>query len=202
MKDRSHGIIGASAAAVFFASTAMQCPALAQSPLNQDNFQEYQRLLAPRPTPPKLRLKSLAPRGLATAVSPTRCARTRPRRFKPLFSVLGNFPVRLTIRSTAFSFGTKSLWKRPQSIMCLRQQNASEEERRKRLQQPGPHRSSRAMAIVHVAMFEAVNAMAPRRYDTLTGISDVNAPVSLNVAVAVAAHDTLVEVLSGTKQED
>ena len=55
------------------------------------------------------------------------------------------------------------------------------------------------MAIVHVAMFEAVNAAAPRRYHTLTGIPTVNTPVSLNVAIARAAHDTLVDLYPGSE---
>ena len=57
--------------------------------------------------------------------------------------------------------------------------------------QLGPTRSSRAMAIVHIAMFEAVNAVTGG-YTSYTGLPRAGLAVSLKAAVAQAAHDTLV----------
>jgi hypothetical protein len=47
------------------------------------------------------------------------------------------------------------------------------------------------MAIVHIAIFDAVNAIV-RRYQSYTGVQAARGPLSLDVAVAEAAHDTLV----------
>jgi hypothetical protein len=58
-------------------------------------------------------------------------------------------------------------------------------------EQLGPGRASRAMAIVHVAIFDAVNAISPR-YVSYTGVNTVHNPVSLIAAVSQSAHDTLV----------
>ncbi|HEX4638051.1 MAG TPA: vanadium-dependent haloperoxidase [Chthoniobacterales bacterium] len=58
-------------------------------------------------------------------------------------------------------------------------------------EQLGPGRASRAMAIVHIAIFDSVNAVAGG-YQSYTGIPSVKPPVSLDAAVAQAAHDTLV----------
>lgn len=58
-------------------------------------------------------------------------------------------------------------------------------------EQLGPGRSSRAMAIVHIAMFEVVNAVEGT-YDSYTGLSRTHAGVNLPVAIAQSAHDTLV----------
>ena len=58
-------------------------------------------------------------------------------------------------------------------------------------EQVGPGRSSRAMAIVHIAIFDAVNAIMGG-YESYTGISAHAHPISLDAAVAQAAHDTLV----------
>jgi len=58
-------------------------------------------------------------------------------------------------------------------------------------EQFGPTRASRAMAIVHIAMFEAVNA-ASGRYESYTGLRPVVGDVAVDAAVAQAAHDTLV----------
>lgn len=57
-------------------------------------------------------------------------------------------------------------------------------------EQLGPGRASRAMAIVHIAIFDAVNAIAggSRSY---TGLPPAPRPTSLDAAVAQAAHDTL-----------
>jgi hypothetical protein len=58
-------------------------------------------------------------------------------------------------------------------------------------EQAGPHRSSRALAIVHIAMFDAVNAITGNRFRSYTGLPAVTQPTGLNVAIAKAAHDTL-----------
>jgi hypothetical protein len=58
-------------------------------------------------------------------------------------------------------------------------------------EQLGPGRSSRAMAIVHIAIFDSVNAVLGG-YRSYTGIQPVKPPVSLDAAVAQAAHDALV----------
>lgn len=57
--------------------------------------------------------------------------------------------------------------------------------------QLGPGRASRAMAIVHVAVFEAVNAIAGR-YESYTGLPQAAADTSMKAAIAQAAHDSLV----------
>lgn len=55
----------------------------------------------------------------------------------------------------------------------------------------GPHRASRAMAIAHIAMFEAVNATQPK-YESYVGLKPVDGDISVDAAIAVAAHDALV----------
>jgi hypothetical protein len=57
-------------------------------------------------------------------------------------------------------------------------------------EQLGPGRSSRAMAIVHIAIFDAVNAII-QRYQSYTEVQPARGPASLDAAVAQAAHDTL-----------
>ena len=57
-------------------------------------------------------------------------------------------------------------------------------------EQLGPGRASRAMAIVHIAIFDSVNAVLGG-YQSYTGISKAKTPISLDAAVAQAAHDTL-----------
>ena len=57
-------------------------------------------------------------------------------------------------------------------------------------EQYGPHRSSRALAIVHLAMYEAVNAIEGR-YTSYAGISRAERASSMEAAVSQAAHDTL-----------
>ena len=47
------------------------------------------------------------------------------------------------------------------------------------------------MAIVHTAIFDAVNAIV-QRYQSYTGVQAAPGPASLDAAVAEAAHDTLV----------
>jgi hypothetical protein len=57
-------------------------------------------------------------------------------------------------------------------------------------EQLGPLRTARALAIVHIAIFDAVNAIAGgyRGYTRLGHVTDL---VSVDAAVAQAAHDTL-----------
>ena len=65
-------------------------------------------------------------------------------------------------------------------------------------EQLGPGRSSRAMAIVHIAIFDAVNAILGG-YQSYTGIESAPFPVSIRAAVAQAAHDTLVSLYPSQK---
>ncbi len=58
-------------------------------------------------------------------------------------------------------------------------------------EQIGPGRTSRAMAIVHIAIFDAVNAIAGG-YQSYTGLPPAPAGTSMDAAIAEAAHDTLV----------
>jgi len=58
-------------------------------------------------------------------------------------------------------------------------------------EQLGPGRSARAMAIVHVAMFDAVNSIAGG-YRSYTGLPRTSEPASMEAAVAQSAHDALV----------
>lgn len=65
-------------------------------------------------------------------------------------------------------------------------------------QQLGPGRSSRAMAIIHIAIFNAINSLIGD-HQNFAGVapSEVpQGPVSWEAAVAQAAHDTLVAVYS------
>src|SRR5262249_196330 len=57
-------------------------------------------------------------------------------------------------------------------------------------EQYGPTHASRAMAIVHIAIFDAVNAIAGG-YRSYTGIPPAPGDTSMDAAVAQAAHDTL-----------
>ncbi len=60
-------------------------------------------------------------------------------------------------------------------------------------EQLGPTRASRAIAIVHIAMFDAVNAITGG-YRSYTGLARVTRPASIDAAIATAAHDTLVRM--------
>ena len=62
-------------------------------------------------------------------------------------------------------------------------------------QQLGPTRSSRAMAIVHIAMFDSVNAVLGG-FDGYTNVRAPQGPVALEAAVALGAHDTLAALFS------
>jgi hypothetical protein len=55
----------------------------------------------------------------------------------------------------------------------------------------GPHRSSRALAIVQIAVFEAVNAASGGHYTSYTGLPK-SAGASMKAAISQAAHDALV----------
>lgn len=60
-------------------------------------------------------------------------------------------------------------------------------------EQLGPGRSSRALAIVHIAMFDAINAVI-RQHQGYTDVRAPYGPISLDAAVSQAAHDTLVSL--------
>lgn len=57
-------------------------------------------------------------------------------------------------------------------------------------EQFGPCRSSRAMAMAHMAIFDAINAPY-RRYRSFTGVYARRWPINTDVAIAQAAHDVL-----------
>ena len=57
-------------------------------------------------------------------------------------------------------------------------------------EQVGPVRAARAIAIVHIAMFEAVNAI-DGKCKSYVGIASAPDDASMNCAIAQAAHDTL-----------
>src|SRR5437762_114568 len=58
-------------------------------------------------------------------------------------------------------------------------------------EQLGPARASRAVAIVHIAMFDALDAVVGG-YKSYTGVQAPHGAMSSDVAIAQAAHDTLV----------
>jgi len=62
-------------------------------------------------------------------------------------------------------------------------------------EQLGPGRASRAMAIVHLAMFDAVNAIEGE-YKSYTTVGPAPFGTSIKAAIAQAAHDTLVALFS------
>jgi len=65
-------------------------------------------------------------------------------------------------------------------------------------EQIGPGRSARAIAIVHIAVFDALVA-ANGGYTSYTGLPRVSGQVSTKAAVAYAAHDTLVAMFPSQK---
>ena len=67
---------------------------------------------------------------------------------------------------------------------------ASGEDPRRFGEQLGPPRSAYAMAIIHIAMFDAENAIT-KKFVSYSGIPTVQGNVSLDRAIAQAAHDTL-----------
>jgi hypothetical protein len=66
-------------------------------------------------------------------------------------------------------------------------------------EQFGPGRSSRAMAIVHIAIFDAVNAIAGG-YKSYANVAPVTPDVAMNAAIAQAAHDTLIALYPSQKR--
>jgi hypothetical protein len=62
-------------------------------------------------------------------------------------------------------------------------------------QQAGPGKTSRAFAIIHIAMFDAVNSIT-KKYRTYTNIGDSSPTANVDAACAQAAHDTLVALFS------
>lgn len=67
-------------------------------------------------------------------------------------------------------------------------------------QQPGPCRTSRALAIVHLSMYDAVQSIA-KRYKTYTSMPSFPGGSNFNVAAAQAAHDTLVNLYPAQKTQ-
>jgi hypothetical protein len=63
-------------------------------------------------------------------------------------------------------------------------------ENRAYLEQPGPTYGSRAMAIVQLAVFDAINAVAGR-YPSYAGVARAPLDTSPDAAVAQAAHDAM-----------
>jgi hypothetical protein len=71
-------------------------------------------------------------------------------------------------------------------------------ENRAYLEQPGPTYGSRAMAIVQLAVFDAINSIAGR-YPSYAGVPRAPGDSSPDAAVAQAAHDTLVALWPAQK---
>lgn len=65
-------------------------------------------------------------------------------------------------------------------------------------EQVGPGRASRAIAIVHIAMFEAMNLITGG-FRSYVGFPQTNYAASIDAAVAQAAHDTLVVLFPSQK---
>jgi hypothetical protein len=65
-------------------------------------------------------------------------------------------------------------------------------------EQLGPARASRAMAIVHIAVFDAVNAISGR-YRSYAGLPAAPHDASMEAAIAQAAHDTLSALFPSQK---
>ncbi len=65
-------------------------------------------------------------------------------------------------------------------------------------EQLGPCRASRAMAIVHIAMFEVVNAVAGG-FQSYINIPRAKAGTSIDAGIAQAAHDALVALFPSQK---
>jgi hypothetical protein len=76
---------------------------------------------------------------------------------------------------------------------------ASGEDPRRFGEQFGPTRASYALAIVHIAMFDAENAIT-KRYVSYSGIPPVRGNVSLDRAIAQAAHDSLAALYPFQKE--
>ena len=66
-------------------------------------------------------------------------------------------------------------------------------------EQFGPGRASRAMAIVHIAIFDAVNAIAGR-YNGYTSIAPASRDTASNAAIAEAANPERIGILELRRQ--
>jgi hypothetical protein len=64
--------------------------------------------------------------------------------------------------------------------------------------QLGPHRSSRAIAIVHIAMFDAVSAIT-KKYQVYTDIPDADQDACVDTAVSEAARISLIAMFPREK---
>jgi hypothetical protein len=71
-------------------------------------------------------------------------------------------------------------------------------ETREWRQQLGPGRSSRAIAITQIAVFDAVNAIVGG-YRSYSSLPSVRGDISLEAAIAQAAHDTLAAMFPAQK---
>ena len=67
-------------------------------------------------------------------------------------------------------------------------------------EQLGPGRSSKAMAIVHIAIFDAINAIVGG-YESYTRLGPASPITSIEVAIAQAAHDTLIAAYPSQKPD-
>lgn len=65
-------------------------------------------------------------------------------------------------------------------------------------EQFGPVRAAYALAIIHIAMFDAENPIS-KKFVSYSGIPPVSGNVSVDRAIAQAAHDTLVALYPGQK---
>jgi hypothetical protein len=65
-------------------------------------------------------------------------------------------------------------------------------------EQIGPCRAARAIAIVHIAIFDAMNAIEGK-YESYTGLYEPSKKTSNLAAIAQAAHDTLVAMFPSQK---
>ena len=65
-------------------------------------------------------------------------------------------------------------------------------------EQLGPHRTSRAFAIVHIAIFDAVNAIAGG-HKSYTDLAPASRDTSMDAAIAQAARDALVHLYPSQK---
>jgi hypothetical protein len=75
---------------------------------------------------------------------------------------------------------------------------AAARENRTYGEQYGPANSSRALAIVQLAVFDAINAIA-QRYPSYSGLPQAASDTSPDAAVAQAAHDTLAALYPSQK---
>jgi hypothetical protein len=65
-------------------------------------------------------------------------------------------------------------------------------------EQLGPTRSSRAMAIIHIAMFDAINSIAGG-YDSYTHLPPAKRGASMSAAIMQAAHDAMAAMYPSQK---